>query len=330
MVSAGSYLLSAAAGVVLAISLGFSAFCLRDRLLGSWNGAPARLVEAILAIALLIWIAEILGTFNLFYAGLVLAAAVVLALILAWIAPPAAIRLRISRRGAAEDPASSGAPEDLGSGGSLPAPQVPRWGILIALGVIAVVVAQWGLITKHALDGGIFNFDSLWYHMPFAVDMVQSHSTTAMHYTDTVFTNWFYPQNSELLHAVGIAITHRDTLSLFINFGWLAVAFGAAWCIGRPYGRGHLTLVAAAIILDSHTLIVREPGAAKNDLAAAALLLGAIAILINLGRSEGSAKPEAGKGGEGSLPPAGHSPPPGWRSGWRLGPRSRCSRWRRR
>ena len=56
MVSAGSYLLGAAElGAVLAISLGFSAFCLRARLLGSWRGAPARLVEAILAIALLIW-----------------------------------------------------------------------------------------------------------------------------------------------------------------------------------------------------------------------------------------------------------------------------------
>ena len=70
----------------------------------------------------------------------------------------------------------------------------------------------WGLTTKDALDRGIFNFDSLWYHLPFAVDMVQSHSVIGMHYVDTVFTNWFYPQNSELLHAVGIAIVHRDTL----------------------------------------------------------------------------------------------------------------------
>ena len=54
-----------------------------------------------------------------------------------------------------------------------------------------------------------------------------------MHHVDTVFTNWFYPQNSELLHAVGILLTGRDTLSLFLNFGWLAVAFLAAWCIGQ-------------------------------------------------------------------------------------------------
>jgi hypothetical protein len=160
--------------------------------------------------------------------------------------------------------------------------------------VIAIVVGHWAITTKHALDRGIFNFDSLWYHMPFAVDMVQSHSVTGMHYVDTVFTNWFYPQNSELLHGVGILLTGRDTLSLFLNFGWLAVALLSAWCIGRPYGRGALTLVAAAILLECHTLVVRDPGAAKNDLAAAALLLAGIAILVEAwaqarraGRQEG-------------------------------------------
>jgi 4-amino-4-deoxy-L-arabinose transferase-like glycosyltransferase len=149
------------------------------------------------------------------------------------------------------------------------------------VGVIALVFAHWGLTTKDALDRGIFNFDSLWYHMPFAADMVQSHSVTGLHYTETVFTNWFYPQNSELLHATGILLLHRDTLSLFLNFGFLAISFLAAWCIGRPYGRGHLTVVAAAIVLECHTLVVREPGAAKNDLVAAALLLAAVAILVN-------------------------------------------------
>ncbi len=110
--------------------------------------------------------------------------------------------------------------------------------------------------------------------------MVQTHSVVGMHHVETVFTNWFYPQNSELLHAVGILLTGRDTLSLFLNFGWLAVAFLAAYCVGRPYGRGAVAVVAAAILLECHTLVVRDPGAAKNDLAAAALLLAAIAILV--------------------------------------------------
>ena len=163
--------------------------------------------------------------------------------------------------------------------------------MLIAIGVVAVVFAHWGLTTADALSRGVFNFDSLWYHLPFAVEMAHSHSVTGLHYTETVFTNWFYPQNSELLHSVGILLTHRDTLSLFLNFGWLAIAFLAAWCIGRPYGRAPLTVVAAGVLLECHTLVVREPGAAKNDLMAAALLLAAMAILVNAwaaARSDGA------------------------------------------
>jgi hypothetical protein len=148
------------------------------------------------------------------------------------------------------------------------------------LAVIAATVFSWGVTAQHAWDRGIFNFDSLWYHLPFAVDMVQTHSVVGMHHVETVFTNWFYPQNSELLHAVGILLTGRDTLSLFLNFGWLAVAFLAAYCVGRPYGRGAVTVIAAAILLECHTLVVRDPGAAKNDLMAAALLLASIAILV--------------------------------------------------
>ena len=49
MVSAGSYLLSALALAALALSLGFSAFRLRGALMPAWSGAPARLVESILA-----------------------------------------------------------------------------------------------------------------------------------------------------------------------------------------------------------------------------------------------------------------------------------------
>ena len=133
--------------------------------------------------------------------------------------------------------------------------------------------------------------------------MAHSHSVTGLHYTETVFTNWFYPQNSELLHADGILLIHRDTLSLFLNFGWLALAFLAAWCVGRPYGRGPLTVVAAAIVLECHTLVVREPGAAKNDLMAAALLLAAIAILINAGWKPSLRRVARGWGGFGRVSP---------------------------
>ena len=63
MISAGSYVLGAAAllAAVVALARASAPSALRRRLLPAWEGAPARLVEAILAVALLIWLAELLG-----------------------------------------------------------------------------------------------------------------------------------------------------------------------------------------------------------------------------------------------------------------------------
>jgi hypothetical protein len=287
VVSTGSYIVSALALAAVGLSIGFSAYRLRRRLLPAWGGAPARLVESVTALALLIWLSELLGSINLFYDWALVASSLLLVAGIAWrIRPAAPVDPPLPGGGAVlGDHPEEAAPAAPAAGGGTktatgPAGPEPLV-LLVTWGVIALVFAHWGLTAKDALDRGIFNFDSLWYHMPFAADMVQSHSVTGLHYVDTVFTNWFYPQNAELLHAVGILLVHRDTLSLFLNFGFLGVAFLAAWCIGRPYGRGHLTVVAAAIVLECHTLVVREPGAAKNDLVAAALLLAAVAILVN-------------------------------------------------
>ncbi|HEU5105930.1 MAG TPA: hypothetical protein VFU11_08815 [Solirubrobacterales bacterium] len=273
MVDLGGYLLGALQLALVVVPLAFSAYWLRRKLLPAWEGPPARLVESITGVALLIWLSELLGLFGVFYAGTLIVASVLLA-----------AGTRFLPGGGAdwgdhpEQPLQrrDGGPQSA-TGPAGPATLVSS---LLMLAVIAATVFSYAVTTKHALDRGVFNFDSLWYHLPFALDMVQTHSTVGMHHTDTVFTNWFYPQNSELLHAVGILLTGRDTLSLFLNLGWLAVAFLAAYCVGRPYGRGAVTVIAAAILLECHTLVVRDPGAAKNDLAAAALILASIAILV--------------------------------------------------
>jgi hypothetical protein len=258
-VSAAAYALAAAELAIVVCALGLAGQRIRRRLLPGWDGAPGHLVAALSTVALALWTAEALGAVSLLREGVFVAACAVIGVAtLLWLPPrPAA-----------------------GAVGP-PAPAVPGVWLLVTIGVAAMVFAHWGFETKQSLDAGISNFDSLWYHMPFATEIAQSGSSTGLHYTETVFVNWFYPQNSELLHAIGILIGGRDTLSLFLNLGWLAIALLAAWCAGRPYGRGHLTVAAAAIVLECHTLVVREPGAAKNDAMAAALLLAAVAVLIN-------------------------------------------------
>src|SRR5215218_614046 len=303
MVDLGGYVLGAVQLALVVAPIGFSSYRLRQRLLPAWEGAPARLVEAIVGVAIVIWISEILGTFGLFYAGtLIVAALLVAGTTVLWPAGPAA----------AGDPPPPARQE------GVPPTTSPTgggyWSLLVMVAVISATVFSYAVTTKHALDRGVFNFDSLWYHLPFAIDMVQTHSVVGMHHVDTVFSNWFYPQNSELLHGVGILLTGRDTLSLFLNLGWLGVAFLAAYCVGGPYGRGTVTVIAAAILLECHTLVVRDPGAAKNDLMAAALLLASIAILVetwshtkSAGRLSRYAEPKSG--------------------GLSLNPRDRCDRW---
>ena len=79
MVDLGGYLLGVAQLALVVVPIGFSAYRLRGRLLPGWEGAPARLVESIVGVAIVIWLSEILGTFGLFHAGALIVAALLVA-----------------------------------------------------------------------------------------------------------------------------------------------------------------------------------------------------------------------------------------------------------
>ena len=212
MVSVGSYVLSAFLLVVLVLSLGFSAVGLRRWLMPEWEGAPARLVESILGVALLIWLSELLGVVNLLYAGALVAAAVLLAAAVAvgprvlsgrggagtslGFSPEESAAVRDRSRGEKEDAAvPRHPPSPPPAGGTGVAARVDGWlPKLVAVGVVALVFAHWGLTAKDALSRGIFNFDSLWYHLPFAVEMAYSHSVTVLSYPETVYVTGPFPK----------------------------------------------------------------------------------------------------------------------------------------
>ncbi len=264
MVDISDYIVDVIGLALLIGPLVAAAVRVRARTLPGWSGAPARLVEIVLVVGALLLISEILGIFGLLREWSLIAVSVIAAsCLIVFARSPATI---------------GGEPDDRPSPA---APRVPRLALLVGLGVATLVFFQWGVQTKNILGYGIANFDSVWYHMPFSASMAQSASTIALHHSDTVFVNWFYPQNSELVHAIGIIFSGRDTISVLINLGWLAVGLLAAWCVGRPYGRSPHTLTAAAIAFECHTLLAREPGSGKNDIMAAALLLASVAILVN-------------------------------------------------
>lgn len=252
-----------AAGIHLALVVWFTAFLayrLRARLLPGFSGAPARLVEVVAAVGALVLCSELLGLFGqLRVFPLVILLGLLAGAAWLWLVP----------RPAGPDDAIP------------PGPAVSTGAQVVAFLAAFAVFAQWGAFTSYNLDHGITNFDSVWYHMPFAAEIARTGSVTAFFHTETVFLNWFYPQNSELIHGVGMVLVGRDFLSIFINLGWLALGLLAGWCVGRPYGRPHLTMLGVAVLMATHTLVVREPGTGKNDVMAAALILSAVAIMLN-------------------------------------------------
>ena len=199
----------------------------------------------------------------------------------------------------------------------------------MAIAAAALVVAHWAEPTQEALDTGMYYQDTTWYHMSFSGRFAQTGEVGPLHFTDPLkLTAWFYPQNSELLHAIPMVALDTDFLSPLINLGWLAVSLLAAWCIGRPYAVGAATLLGAAVVLDSEMLVGSQAGNAPNDIAGLFFLLAVIAFLVNgaataraAPRIAGAAEPPpdrdmpplAEDGGPGLRPQGRRGPPPGGR-----------------
>jgi hypothetical protein len=255
MLSAGRYLLGCAE---LGLLVGFAwlgAGTVRRRLVPRLAGAPARLATAVLAIALSILTAEALGTF-----GLLEAVPYLISVILigagAWALGRDSSRPEVIRG------------SELGVAG------------LIALVIAVVAAIHFAAGVKLRLSTGMTGFDSTWYHGPFAAGFFQSGDTWNLHFIAPQFLAWFYPANSEVLHAVGMVAFHRDLLSPLLNLGWFAGCLVAAWCIGRPYRVAPASLALAAIAL-SLPMLSDQAGEARNDIAAISFLLAAVAIAVN-------------------------------------------------
>ena len=259
----GAYLGGALELVVVLAALAFGAHRVRALLLPGWSGAPARLAEAVLAVAGLIWVCEALGTFGLFEEGVVLGALVAAGMAAGLLAT------RLADGRPLRPPAAPPAP--------------PAWGLAGAIAVLAcaALAAAWMVPTLGTLAAGMDRADSLWYHMPFAARFVQTGHLGQIYFFDPIFLASFYPANSEVLHAVPILFTGRDSVSPVLNLGWLTMAMLAAWCIGRPYGVGPQALIGASVALGSQSLVEFQAGEALNDITGVALILAAAALLVN-------------------------------------------------
>jgi hypothetical protein len=199
-VGAGQYLLSAALTALALGPVAAGALSLRARLLPGWAGAPARLAEAVVFLALVWATAMLLGT-----VGVLGRASFVLTSLVAGALAFAAGR-----------PGRDGGADHQGP----PAPAPDRLGVIAAGVAVAVVVAQWGVRVLDMLGHGMVGSDTLSYHGPVSARFAQDGSITSLEfvYSDPIVP--FLPFGSELLHTVGMLLFDGDALSPFLNLGW--------------------------------------------------------------------------------------------------------------
>jgi hypothetical protein len=282
MLDLGRYLL----GVFeLGLIVGFAwlgAAQMRRRLVPELGGAAARLATAILAIAGLLWIAEVLGAFGWFKAAPYLVVVIVVGAGLRWAMGGGWGR---PSRLLGFSPLSgrhslSGLCEKQDAAAREGRPHPPSWATLIALAVAAVAVIKFGLETKAKLSTGMTGFDSTWYHGPFAAGFFHSGDTWSLHFIAPQFLAWFYPANSEVAHAIGMVAFDRDILSPLLNLGWFVGCLLAGWGIGRPYKVAPMSLVLTAIAL-SLPALSDQAGEARNDIVGTFFLLAAVAVALN-------------------------------------------------
>jgi hypothetical protein len=293
MLGAGRYLLGVAEILALSGFATLGGVKIRQRLLPGFSGPPAWLATAIVALGILIWVAELLGTLGLFKPVPYLVGVVVVG------AGTWALGRGSCRRGGVASLALRSAPgegTESGSGMEPRPPQTPRGGTpphpdttrgsgvslanLIGLAVAAVAVIHFVAGIRLRLSTGMTGFDSTWYHGPFAAGFFQSGDTWNLHFIAPQFLAWFYPANGEIFHAVGMLAFGRDALSPLLNLGWFIGCLLAAWCIGRPYRVAPWSLALGAIAL-SVPALSDQAGEARNDIVGIFFLLAAVAVAVN-------------------------------------------------
>lgn len=285
MLGPGGYLLGVVELCLLAGSAWLGASMIRRRFVSELDGPTAQLATSVIALAFLLLTVELLGSFGLFkplpYVLFAMGAGIG-----TW---------TISRgwRGGRGSPIAQDAPASEHMGESRRDRTRGREvdiATLIAFVIAALATIHFAAGVKTRLSTGMTGFDSTWYHGPFAAGFYQSGDTWNLHFIAPQFLAWFYPANSEVVHAVGMLAFGRDLLSPLLNLGWFAGCLLAAWCIGRPYRVAPWSMALAAIAL-SVPALSDQAGEARNDLVGIFFLLAGVAIA--LARRERSSYPPA-------------------------------------
>jgi hypothetical protein len=275
--------------IVLAIacSLTVAARAIRRKLMPEWRGSAAYLAETVIGFALLIWLSQLLGTLGWFGT---------IPLLVGCIGVGAAGWLLSSNERPERVPTDSDTGHAASADGSAPEHPVV---VGLALLAVAAIGLAWIGGTARSFDQGMVNLDSIWYHLPFAANFVDSGSLT-----DFVFIQadplssaaehdpslappagvpTFYPANSSVLHATGMLAFDRDLASPLLNLLFCGLVLLTAWVLGARFGARWPALAAAALALSVPALADTQAGEATNDVVGLFFVMASIAIATRAG-----------------------------------------------
>ena len=159
-------------------------------------------------------------------------------------------------------------------------PTVPAdpWAVAGAAVVAVVALGRCLAATRVVLGKGMYSFDTLFYHGPFAARFVQERSTAGIHHVIPGEVVTFHPATSELLDALGIVAFGSDVLTPLLNLLWLALAMFAAWCVGSRWRAGPVAVAAVGLLFGVPGLVASQAGSGYNDTAGLAMVLAAVAF----------------------------------------------------
>jgi hypothetical protein len=262
-VSASRYAFGVALVLVVLAALVFGSRRVRARLLPDWTGAPARLAEVTLGVAALILVPELLGAVGQFRRW-----PVTLALVFIGVAA-GLVAGRPTHPSQA--PPETSAPRQSGA----------RLVTAAAFLLCAVVFAQWSAHVVTSYRSGMLDGDTMWYHLSFAAHFVQSGWVTHPLFTNSDTLVTYFPANAEVVNAVAILPFGHDILVPLVNLLWLTLALLAGWCIGRFYDAAPIGLAGVAVVMSVPVVAATQAGTGRNDTAAIALYLTAIALVLH-------------------------------------------------
>ena len=158
---------------------------------------------------------------------------------------------------------------------------------LLVIGAAGAVAGLWFAQVGWTLQHGVLDYDSLNYHLPFALDWFQTGRVGPLVLASPDSPVATYPADPELFHAAAMTAFQRDVLTPFLNLGWLALAALAGWTVGRRRGAPLAGLATVVAVASLPVIVQSQPGTAMTDMAVLAALLACVALLLEAPKDRG-------------------------------------------